>query len=144
MARPRTDPYPGFNFQVEIDGIARASFREVSGLEGAVDVIEYREGADRPLSARKLPGLVRYANVTLKRGITDSRELWDWWKAVASGKLDRRAVRIVLLDREGNAVRRWALADAWPVRYHVSVLDAERGETAIESLELAHDGLDAE
>jgi phage tail-like protein len=144
LARPRTDPYPGFNFQVEIDGIARAAFREVSGLAGSVDVIEYREGADRVLSVRKLPGLVRYANVTLRRGITDSRELWEWWKGVASGKADRRAVRIVLLDREGTAVRQWALVDAWPVRYEVSVLDAERGEVAVEALELAHEGLESE
>lgn len=140
----RRDPYPSFNFEVEIEGIASIAFREVSGLEGSVDVIEYREGADRALTVRKLPGLVRYANVTLRRGISDSQDLWNWWNAVASGNTDRRPVVILLLDRAGNQVRRWVLREAWPVRYQVSVLDAEQGQVAIESLELAHEGIDAE
>jgi phage tail-like protein len=140
----RNDPYPGFNFLVEIEGIGSASFHEVSGLEGSIDVVEYREGADRSLGVRKLPGLVRYPNVTLRRGVTDSRELWDWWQAVASGNYDRRAVAIVLRDRGGNDVRRWLLREAWPVRYQVSVLAATTSEVAIESLELAHEGLESE
>jgi phage tail-like protein len=140
----RRDPYPSFSFTVEIDGIAEASFAEVSGLEGSIDVVEYREGTDSPLAVRKLPGLTRYANVTLRRGLTETRDLWQWWKAVASGKPDRRDVQIVLRDRQGNPARRWTLAEAWPVCYSVSVLDAESGEVAIESLELAHERLDSE
>lgn len=136
------NPYPGFAFVVEIDGIATAAFREVAGLEGSVDVIEYREGADPLLSARKLPGLVKYANVLLKRGLTDSRELYDWWRSVAEGKPDRRNVAIVLLDRERNAVRRWLLRDAWPVRYAVAAFDAQQNEIAVETLELAHEGFE--
>src|SRR5919108_4470514 len=99
---PIRDPFPGFDFVVEIDGIATAGFKEVSGLEGAIEVIEYREGADRSLAPRKLPGLVKYANVTLKRGLTESRDLYQWWSEVASGKPDRRGVAIILLDRERN------------------------------------------
>lgn len=72
MAAPtRGDPFPGFDFVVEIDGVETAGFQEVSGLEGSLDVIEYREGADA-LTVRKLPGMVKYGNVTLKRGLTDS------------------------------------------------------------------------
>ena len=82
----RRDPFPGFDFVVEIDGVATAGFQEVSGLEGSIDVVEYREGADVALTARKLPGLVRFGNVTLRRGITDSRDLYAWWDAVAKGK----------------------------------------------------------
>jgi phage tail-like protein len=138
----RTDPFPGFDFVVEIDGVGIAGFQEVSGLEGRIEVIEYREGADNPPSARKLPGLVKYGNVALKRGLTDSRDLYAWWNAVASGKADRRGVAIVLLDRERTPVRRWLLQEAWPVRYAISSLDAEVSGVAIETLELAHEGFE--
>lgn len=138
----RRDPYPGFDFVVEIDGIATAGFREVSGLEGSIDVVEYREGADVSPAVRKLPGLVKYANVTLKRGLTDSRDLYNWWRAVVSGKPDRRAAAIVLLDRERNEVRRWTLREAWPVRYAISTLDAGVSGIAVETLELAHEGFE--
>lgn len=140
----RPDPFPGYQFVVEIDGIASAGFSDVSGIEGMIDVVEYREGADRSLASQKLPGLVRYANVVLTRGLTSSNDLYDWWKAVAAGTPDRRAVAIVLLDRERTAVRRWTLRDAWPVRYAVSPLDAGRSAAAIETLELAHEGFEAE
>jgi phage tail-like protein len=140
----RPDPFPGYQFVVEIDGIASAGFSDVSGIEGTIDVVEYREGADRSLASQKLPGLVRYANVVLTRGLTSSNDLYDWWKAVAAGTPDRRSVAIVLLDRERTAVRRWTLRDAWPVRYAVSPLDAGRGAVAIETLELAHEGFEAE
>lgn len=78
MARARRDPFPGFQFVVEIDGVASAAFEEVSGLDGAVDVVEYREGADVSATTRKIPGLAKYANVVLSRGLTDSRDLYDW------------------------------------------------------------------
>ena len=78
----RNDPFKNFNFLVEIDGIAPAAFKSVSGLSAEVEVIEYRSGADTLTSSRKLPGRVRYSNVTLTRGITSSRDLWDWWRTV--------------------------------------------------------------
>jgi phage tail-like protein len=144
MARARRDPFPGFQFVVEIDGVATAGFSEVSGLGGSIDVIEYREGADASSGARKIPGRVRYGNVTLGRGLTDSRDLYDWWSAVASGKADRRAAAIVLLDGERNPVRRWTLREAWPARYAVSALDAGTSGLVIETLELAHEGFGLE
>jgi phage tail-like protein len=138
----RRDPYPGFDFVVEIGGVPSAGFREVSGLAGSIDVVEYREGADLAPGARKLPGVVRYANVTLRRGLTNSDDLYNWWTALVSGKPDRRAVAIVLLDRERSPVRRWMLREAWPVRYAISTLDAGLSEIAVETLELAHEGFE--
>lgn len=140
----RRDPYPSFNFRVEIEGVGAASFVEVSGLEGSVGVIEYREGADKLLNARKLPGLVRYPNVTLRRGLTESQDLWSWWRASAAGEAARRTVAVILLDRAGSEVKRWLLREAWPARYQVSTLDAGRDEIAIESLELAHEGIESD
>lgn len=142
MASARNDPYKNFSFLVEIDGVASAAFKSVSGLGAEAEVIEYREGADRLTSSRKLPGRVKYPNVTLKRGLTTSRELWDWWQTVRDGTLQRRAVVIILLNGAREPVLRWRLREAWIVRIEFSELDASKNEVAIETIELAHEGLD--
>lgn len=101
----RMDPYGNFNFLVEIDGISLASFSECSGLSTSVDVIEYREGGDHTL--RKLPGLARVGDITLKRGVTQSHELQDWHRNILNGVRDRRNGSIVLQDSaraEGRAL----------------------------------------
>lgn len=140
----RRDPFKSYSFLVEIDGIASAAFTSVSGLGAAAEVIEYREGSDPVSSSRKLPGRVKYPNVTLKRGITASRELWEWWQTVADGPVQRRNVAIVLLDDSRTPVLRWLLRNAWVARIETSELDASTNEIAIETVELAHEGLDFE
>ena len=105
-------------------------------------MIEYREGADKVTSSRKLPGRVEYPNVTLTRGLTTSRDLWDWWLTVRDGTLQRRTVVIILLDDSGQPVLRWRLRDAWIAKIEASELDASKNEVAIETIELAHEGLD--
>ena len=140
----RDNPYANFNFVVEIDGVESGSFSEVELPEGEIEVIEYREGADRVSSARKLPGRVKYANVVLKRGIAGRTELFEWWKSVRDGVVDRRNVAIVLLDEARSPVQRWRLRDAWPTKLSYSRLDGLGNEVAIETLELAHEGFDTE
>jgi phage tail-like protein len=142
-APTRHDPYKNFPFRVEIEGLASAGFAEVSGLSAEAEVIEYREGADMT-STRKLPGLIKYPNVTLKRGITSSRELFDWWKTVVNGKVQRRSVFIILLDDDGTDVLRWALHEAWIAKIEFGDLEAEGNDVAIESIELAHERLELE
>ena len=137
----RHDPAPSFNFLVEIDGITAAGFAECSGLSSETDVIEYREGSDRTLSVRKIPGLTRYANVTLRRGITTNRELWDWRQTVIDGQASRRTVTITLLDETATPVMRWNLREAWPVKLEGPTLRARGNDVAIESIELAHEGI---
>ena len=137
---PRRDPFKNFSFLVEIDGVAAAAFTSVSGLAAEVEVIEYRElGGPRSI---KLPGRFRYPNVTLRRGLTTSRDLWNWWQTVRDGTIQRRTVLIVLLDDSGQPVLRWSLREAWPVKWELSELDASKNEVAIETLELAHEGLE--
>jgi phage tail-like protein len=143
-APTRNDPFKNFNFRVEIDGVASAAFRSVSGLAAEAEVIEYREGADRLSSSRKLPGRVKYPNVTLRRGLTTSPDLWNWWKTVRDGTLQRRTVVITLLDDSHQEILRWSLREAWIVKYEVPELDAEANEVAIETIELAHEGLELE
>lgn len=138
----RRDPFKSYSFLVEIDGIASAAFKSVSGLGAEAEVIEYREGADPLSSSRKLPGRVRYPNVTLKRGLTTSRELWEWWQTVVDGAVERRNVAIVLLDDSRTPVLRWLLRNAWIARIEGPSLHASGNEVAIESIELAHEGLE--
>lgn len=137
----RHDPTPAFNFLVEIDGIVTAGFSECSGLSSETDVIEYREGNERTLGVRKIPGLTRYGNVTLRRGITTNRDLWDWRQTVIDGQVSRRTVAITLLDESAAPVMRWSLREAWIAKIEGPTLRARGNEVAIESIELAHEGL---
>ena len=137
---PRRDPFKNFSFLVEIDGVAAAAFTSVSGLAAEAEVIEYRElGGPQSI---KLPGRIRYPNVTLRRGLTTSRDLWNWWQTVRDGTIQRRTVLIALLDDSGQPVLRWTLREAWPAKWELSELDASKTEVAIETLELAHEGLE--
>lgn len=137
----RTDPYRGFNFIVEIDGIARAGFQECSGLDTAQDPVEYREG-NEGLTVRKLTSLVKYSNITLKWGITDDAELWDWRKNIMGGKDDRKNGSIILLDTTGQEKARWNFREGWPTKWTGPTFNATSSDVAVETLEIAHEGLD--
>lgn len=136
-----TDPFGNFNFLVEIDGITRAAFQEVSGFDSTIDVIEHREGGENT-TLRKLPGMTKYSNLTLKWGITDDMDLYTWHRQIVQGQIDRRNGSIVLLDRAGQEVARWNFFRAWPTKYDGPDLNAEGNDVAIETLELAHEGVE--
>ncbi len=142
MPATRKDPLRGFRFLVEIDGIVQAGFQEVTVPESAQDPIEYREGTDRP-TVRKIPGLIKYGNVVLKWGATDSLELSNWRKMVEDGKMGeaRRSMAIIVLDEEGNEGARWVFIDAWPTKYGAPDVKGTGNDIAIETLEIAHEGM---
>lgn len=109
----RVDPYLVDNFRVEIQGVTKAtSFSEVYGLEAAIDVVDYRAGDDLPNAVRKLPGLNKYTNVTLKRGLTSDISLWTWILSALNGRVQRATVVITLLDQADNPVWQWRLGNA--------------------------------
>src|SRR4029453_4543255 len=135
-----TDPYGSYNFHVEIDGIRRAAFQQCSGFDSTVDVDEYREGGENT-TVRKLPGITKYSNISLKWGMTDDRELYDWHRRGVQGVIERKNGSIVLLDRRGQEVARWNFVRAWPTKWDGADLDAEKSDAAIETLELAHEGV---
>ena len=137
----RKDPYRGYNFLVEIDGITRAGFRECSGLDTSQDPIEYREGNEAH-TVRKLPGLVKYANISLKRGVTDDAELWEWRKTVMDGTIQRKNGSIILLNDTGEEKWRWNFREGWPTKWTGPSFNATGNEVAIETLEIAHEGLE--
>jgi len=136
----RIDPFLNFNFLVEIDGITRAAFHEVSGLDSTVDVIEHREGGDNT-TQRKLPGMTKHSNIVLKWGMTDDQELYQWHRDVVNGTVQRRNGSIVLLDRRGQEVARWNFFKAWPAKWTGPSLTAEGTDVSIEQLELANEGV---
>ncbi|HMF91092.1 MAG TPA: phage tail protein [Candidatus Angelobacter sp.] len=138
----RNDPLAAFNFLVEIDNIAEATFSEVTGLEVEVAAIEYRSGADKLLTVRKLPGLAKYTNIVLKRGVTADLRLWQWIKGVLDGNAQRANVNITLLNNQRLPVVKWHVREAWPCKYEGPDLNAKGNDVAIETLELCHEGFE--
>jgi phage tail-like protein len=138
----RIDPYVSFNFLVEIDGITRAAFQEASGLDSTIDVIEHREGGEN-ITTRKYPGQVKYSNISLKRGMTEDHDLYDWHRQWVTGDPagQRKNGSIVLLDRQGQEKARWNFFNAWPAKWTGPSFNAEGTDIAIETLELAHEGV---
>ncbi len=136
----RIDPYRSYNFFLEIDGINRAGFQECSGLDSSQDPINYREGTD-PLTDRKLPGKNTYSNISLKWGMTDDAELWDWRKKAQDGKVERKNGSIVLQDDTGQEKLRWNFIAGWPSKWTGPTFNASGNEVAIEQLEIAHEGV---
>ena len=134
----RVDPYRGFNFRVEIDGIQQAGFQEVSGLDSSTDSQDYREGAD-PNHVRKLTGLNKFSAITLKRGITDSDELWKWRTTVVDGKVERKNGSIIMLDETGQEKLRWNFINAWPSKWTGPSFNSTSSAVAVETLELTHE-----
>lgn len=136
----RNDPYSAFNFLVDIDGITVAGFSECSGLTAESDHIEYRTG-DMDITVSKLPGLRKYANLTLKHGLTSSAELWQWRLTVVNGKTVRRSGSITLLDEGRKKALEWTFSQGWPCKYEGPTLNGKNNEVAIETLEICHEGL---
>ena len=138
----RTDPYKNFRFLVEIDGVVQAGFSEALIPDTTQEPIEYRNGNESP-TVRKLPGLIKYGNLTLKWGITDSLELYEWRKLVEQGKTSdaRRNLAVILMDEEGNAASRWEFFEAWPSKYDAPDLDGKGNDVAVETLEIVHEGM---
>lgn len=142
----RNDPYACHNFEVVINGIsedgrsAKGSFSEVSGLEVEMDVIEYRNGSEE-ITVRKLPGLKKFTNITLKRGIIGDLTFWNWILAGMNGSVQRAEMSITLLDDKHNPVTQWNLTRAWPCKWKGPMLNAKGNEVAIETLEICHEGM---
>lgn len=138
---PIPDPYLVSNFRVEIDNIPSATFSEIIGLDLSIDIVDYRTGSSIPLAAEKLPGLVHYTNITMKRGLTQNLDLWNWVKNILSGVSDKRNMSIVLQDAQHNDVIRWNVTSAWPCKWSGPVLKSGSSEVAIEEIEICHEGL---
>ncbi len=134
-------PLPKFHFQVKWDS-AVMSFQEVSGLGVESTPIEYRHGDSPAFSVIKMPGIKKYGNVTMKKGVFKSdNKFWDWFNEIKMNTIKRKPVIISLLDEAGKPTMVWTLANAFPTKITGTDLKAEGNEVAVESIEIAHEGL---
>ena len=129
------DPYKGFRFRVELEGIQQAGFTECSSVGSHIEIVEYREGGD-PANVRKLTGKVMYPDVTLKWGTTDSHELYDWHMLAVKGQIQRKNGSVVQLDDTGSEKIRWNLFKAWPSKWDGPPFSGKGNDVSIETLTL--------
>lgn len=136
-----TWPMPKFHFQVKWDSEVM-SFQEVSGLDVEAQPIEYRAGDSKTFSTVKMPGIKKFGNVTMKKGVFKSdNKFWDWFSEIKMNVIKRKPVTISLLDEEGNPTMVWTLANAWPSKITGTDLKSDGNEVAVESIEIVHEGL---
>ena len=137
-------PMPKFHFEVKWDSNVM-SFQEVSGLDMEAQVIEYRHGDSKEFSTVKMPGIKKFGNVTMKKGVFKSdNKFWDWFNEIKMNTIKRKPVTISLLDEEGGATMVWTLANAFPTKITGTDLKSDGNEVAIESIEIVHEGLTIE
>jgi phage tail-like protein len=142
----RIDPLRNFRYRLEIDSITQAGFSEVMIAETTIDAVDYREGSDPP-HVRKLSGLTKYGNITLKWGLTvggTAMDLFRWHADVSAGQVKdkRKKVVIVVQDEAGQDAARWVVSDAWPVKYDPGDMKGTGNEVLIELLELVNEGIE--
>lgn len=134
-------PMPAYHFIVEWGGV-RTGFTEVSGLTMETQVIEYREGSSPDAAVTKMPGLTKFSNIVLKRGIQKGdNDFFKWMQTIQGSKVERRDILISLLNENHEPVMSWRIRNAFPVKIEVAPLKASANEVAIETIELAHEGL---
>lgn len=134
----RADPYRSFKFRVEIQGITVGGFSEVTGLQFETETETYEEGGVNNY-VHVLPKRTKLQNITLKRGITDANELWDWYQDVVGGRLEKKSGAIILMDADGKDKWRWDFFKAYPVKWTGPELRADSNTVAFETIELVHE-----
>ena len=147
LSSSRDAPYGNFRFRVEIDGITKAGFKEVEGLNVTVDVVEFREGSEPTTVIHLLPGLSHYGPLILRYGATDdAQEMWNWMEEVLEGDISsaRRSMSVIILDSEGNDVIRYNLSEAWPSGWSLGKLSSTGKSMAIEELVIQYEQLERE
>jgi phage tail-like protein len=137
------DPLVSSWFGVEFQGQVVGAFRECTGLGSENEVVEYKaSGQKGEYVIKKVPGRLKWNNITLKRGITDAMDMWQWRKLVEQGKIDdaRKNGTITMYNQQGNAIAKWNFVNAWPSKLSGPSANAGNNEVAIEELELTHEG----
>ena len=125
-------------------GVDTVNFQEVILPDSEIEVIEYRDGSDVLSSVRKYPGLTKYSNLILKRGMTKSKELYEWFKQTKQGRLERRDITVSILNEENEPFAVWKMKNCWPTKYSGSALKAKDSGIMIETVEIATEDVDVE
>ncbi len=127
-------------FKVEIEGVTQGAFAAMDGIESTTEVVRFADGDD--IIDRKRPGRTRYSNIVLKRGFVNSSELWDWYRTVTSGAVQRKAGSVILCADDGSEVMRYNFFEAWPCRWKSFVMNASQSATMVEELEIAVESIE--
>ena len=123
-------------FKIEIDGVTQGAFAAMDGIESNTEVVHFADGED--ITERKRPGRTRYSNIVLKRGYVNTDELWNWYKSVADGRVERKSGSVILVGDDGTEILRYNFFEAWPCRWKSFVLNASsKTKSLIEELEIA-------
>jgi phage tail-like protein len=139
------DAFTTFSFHVELDGVDIGAFKEASGVESETEIIEYKEATDKgKLLIRKVPGAMKWSDITLKKRIDSSTDLWAWRQEVEQGDIDkaRRTGSIVLYDSQQEEVARWNFDQGWPSKWKGADLNAGEDQVAVEEITITHEGLE--
>lgn len=145
MARTTTtteqDPLVSFNFGLEIQGKVTGFFTEVSGLGSETEIVEHKVVENGIEMVKKIPGRLKWDNITLKRGITSAMDIWDWRKEVEDGNVDGARVNgsIVMYDQTGGEVARWNFERAWPSKVSGPSPKSDSNEIGVEELTIVHE-----
>lgn len=141
MSQP--DPLVSAFFSIDFGGKIQGAFREVSGLGSETEVVEEKSsGPDGKLLLKKIPGRMKYNNVTLKRGITGTMDMWTWRKLIENGDIKGARLNgsIIMHAQDGQPMARWNLINAWPSKLTGPSANATNNEVGIEELEIVHEG----
>ncbi|WP_038908090.1 phage tail protein [Dickeya oryzae] len=138
-----TWPMPKFRFEVDLGSeLKGVAFQEVSGMDKEVQVIEYRHSNSALFSTIKMPGIAKYGNITMKRGVfVNDNNFWQWMDEIKMNTVKRRTVLIKLLDENGAVTMQWQLNNAWPTKITGTDLKSDANEVAVDTLEIAHEQL---
>ena len=138
-----TWPMPKFRFEVDLGpDLQGVSFQEVSGMDVENQILEFRKSNSKLFSTEKMPGIVKYGNVTMKRGVfANDNTFWNWHKEISMNTIKRRTVLIKLLDEKGTVMMQWQLDNAWPTKITSTDLKSDGNEVAVDTLEIAHEKL---
>ena len=138
--RREFDHIGSHRFKVEIEGVEAGRFQADSEFGAEVEVIEFEDGDDLLLSKR--PGRVRYDDVVLTIGYINTNVLWDWWKEVQEGRVQRKSISIILNDSAGGEIRRWVLHGCWPRRWQSEPLNGEISDRLVEQIVVVVEEMD--
>lgn len=127
-------------FRIEIEGISQGAFTQVSGLESTTEVIEFANGDSHRIQKR--PGRTSFSNIVLTKGSLTSHELWEWYKLVIQGRIERRSGSVIVLGDDMSEKYRYNFYEAWPCRWKSLELDAQSHNTLVEELELAVEAIE--
>lgn len=138
-----TWPVPQFRFEVDFGNeLNSVSFQEVSGMDVETQIIEYRKTNSPIFSTEKMPGITKYGSITMKKGVfVNDNRFWDWHAQIIMNAIKKRTITIKLLDENGKVAMQWTLTNAWPTKITSTDLKSDGNEIAIETIEIANEGL---